>query len=1114
LGPFQKRDAVPYAKPFHILKKLIPGLLMTLLMAGIFILRPTFLDSLQYKVYDFFAKAHPQRIGSDLPVVVAIDEKTVQEFGQWPWPRYRMALLAEKINRLGPSGIALDVMFPESDRTSPAVFEKELMRDLNVKAQITGLPDELKDHDRLLARVLQGGPFLLSYAFLFHDPSSQPLSKPCHPMPLKAAIAKPKMGWHPSHHLPKGKGIICSLEVLNHAARGSGFVNTLPSDDGVVRRTPLLVSYKEKLYPSLALVNLMHAMDIQNVALKIETDGDIFMRLGRRIVPLDGSGSLWIRFSGPGTLKNIVSAGDILRDKIPAERLKDRMVFLGITAAGIGDRHPTPMAASVPGVEIQAAVADNILAGQFITRPAWSDGLQLMVILFCGLLLSLLFLPRNPLWGVLGTIVLFMGLVMGSWWLFAATGLFLSPLISVLTVGTLFVLLNLSNLQAALSRAKALRRSKLKADEVSRFKSEFLANMSHEIRTPMNAIMGLSHLALQTDLSPKQADYLNKILNSAKSLLGIINDVLDFSKIEAGKLNMESVDFQLADVLDNLGSLISLKAEEKGLEFLFDVDPEAPNHLVGDPLRLGQVLINLANNAVKFTHRGEVIVGVRVLEKHDKDITFEFSVRDTGIGLSREQQEGLFKPFAQADAGTTRQYGGTGLGLSISKRLVHMMGGEIRVESELKRGSTFSFTANFKIQPEKSPWHPGMDSDLRGRRVLVVDDNPTALQIMQTLLSSFGFDVHTVDSGKRAISKIRDAHKAHEKPYELVFMDWKMPEMTGIQCALAIKTLALDITPKIILVTAYSREKVIREAEKAALDGLLFKPLNPSILFDTIMETFGRKVHKKPRATGIGATLKKSLERIRGARILLVEDNVINQQVAQELLETAGLSVTIVSNGREAVSAVGEGTFDLVLTDIHMPVMDGFQATAQIRKNPALKDLPIVAMTAQALSGDREKSLEAGMNDHITKPIDPDKLFATLVKWIPPGKEIENIEPALEKSPTAVSTGIEDMPGLNVGEGLRRVAGNRELYEQLIHDFASEFESVATRLEGAMKENRLEDMASLVHGLKGVSGNLGADRLNAAASALEKAIQRKGYRSHGKSDGTFGKRVENRSSFH
>jgi len=590
--------------------------------------------------------------------------------------------------------------------------------------------------------------------------------------------------------------------------------------------------------------------------------------------------------------------------------LKNKIVFLGTTAAGIGDRHTTPMRTSFPGVEIQAAVAENILTGRFITQPDWSRMIELLLIMCGGLILSLFFMPRNPLWGLLGAALLGMGFWWGAMWLFKTKGLFISPLMPLATVGAVFVMLNLANLSRALSRAKSLRMAKLKADEVSRFKSEFLANMSHEIRTPMNAVIGLSHLALQTDLTAKQADYLNKIQTSSNTLLGIINDVLDFSKIEAGKLNMEEVEFQLEDVLDNLSSLISLKAEEKGLEFLFDVERQTPNYLMGDPLRLGQVLINLVNNAVKFTDRGKIIVVLRVLKKDENRVTLQFSVQDTGIGLTREQRERLFQPFTQAESGTTRKYGGTGLGLSISKRLVTMMGGDIRVESDPGQGSTFIFTARFGVQPQQSPRDPGVNLDSREQR---------------------------------------------------------------------------------------------------------------------------------PRPGKFEATVGNALEGIRGA-------------------------------------------------------------TARIRENPRFQDLPILAMTAQALSGDREKSLEAGMNDHITKPIDPDKLYTALVKWIAPKKKQSPISPVQEKiasvrapetDPAVVATLAEpaDMPGVNISEGLARVAGNQTLYDKLLQDFAREFCRVGSELHKLLDEDQLEKMAALVHSIKGVCGNLGANDLNGASIALEKVIK-------------------------
>ena len=951
---------MPDAKPIigNGLKSMIQGLFLTLMVAGLTLFHPTFVQFLQFKVYDHFLRTNPRDKGSGIPVVVTLDEKTIREFGQWPWPRYRMALLAEKIKRLGPASVGLDMIFPEPDRTSPKVFQEELFRDLKVQVEMTGLPEDLRDNDRLLARILDQGPFVLSYAFLFRNHA--PPSKECLVPPLKAALIAPSGGWDPADHLMKADGVICTLRVLSSAAAGSGFINTLPDSDGVIRRTPLLVSYGDKLYPSLALATLMQSFGISEVILKVKADGSILMRLNQMVVPLDDSGSLWINFGGPKTTVHRISAGDILKDKIPAERLKNKIVFVGTTAAGMGDRHTTPMRTSFPGVDIQAQVAENILTGQYIARPDGSRLTQLLLIICGGLILSVFFIPRNPLWGLLGAALLGTGLWWGAMWLFKAKGLFISPLMPLATVGTVFIMLNLANLLRTLSRAKSLRMAKLKADEVSRFKSEFLANMSHEIRTPMNAIIGLSHLALQTDLSAKQADYLNKIQNSSNTLLGIINDVLDFSKIEAGKLDIEEVKFQLEDVLDNLTTLISLKAEEKGLEFLFDIAPQTPNYLMGDPLRLGQVLINLVNNAVKFTDRGKVIVALRVSERDENRVTLQFSVQDTGIGLSREQRDRLFQPFTQAERGTSRQYGGTGLGLSISKRLVTMMGGGIRVESEPGRGSTFIFTVQFGVQPQKSSRDSGINLDSREQR---------------------------------------------------------------------------------------------------------------------------------PKPAKFEATVGNALEGIRGAHILLAEDNLINQQVARELLEQASLSVSIVSNGQEAVSAVEEGAFDLVLTDINMPVMDGLQATARIRENPRFQDLPILAMTAQALSGDREKSLDAGMNDHITKPIDPDKLYTALVKWIEPKKRQRPLPPVEERITSVRASGTKDMPGLNVSEGLARVAGNQTLYVKLLQDFVGQFSRVVSELHKLLDRDQLGEMATVVHSIKGVSGNLGANDLNGAAISLEKAIK-------------------------
>ena len=522
------------------------------------------------------------------------------------------------------------------------------------------------------------------------------------------------------------------------------------------------------------------------------------------------------------------------------------------------------------------------------------------------------------------------------------------------------------------------RQARDAADDANEAKSSFLANMSHELRTPMNAVLGMTHLALQTDLTPKQQDYLSKIQSSAHSLLGIINDILDFSKIEAGKLDMEAVDFNLDDVLQNMTNLIMVKAQEKkDLEVLFDIDPAAPSRLVGDPLRLGQVLINLCNNAVKFTESGEIVISAHLLSHEEDRVTLEFRVRDTGVGLTREQTGRLFQAFSQGDTSTTRKFGGTGLGLAISKRLVNMMQGEIRVESEPGEGSTFIFTTVFGVGREKDQSRFSPSPDLRGMKVLIVDDNATSREILEGILASFSFKPTLASSGEEGLTALADAD-AHD-PYELVIMDYRMPGMNGIEAARSIKgNTQLSRIPAVVMVTNYGGEVVMKQADEAGLDGFLLKPVNPSVLFDAIMHAFGREAPRSSRVVQENISGVKALRRIRGARLLLVEDNAINQQVAGEILEAAGLHVTLANNGQEAFDAVKSSTFDAVLMDVQMPVMDGYTATRKIRDwesqvpNPqSAIPIPIIAMTAHALAGDREKSLEAGMNDHVSKPIDP-----------------------------------------------------------------------------------------------------------------------------------------------
>ncbi|MEO5377088.1 MAG: PAS domain S-box protein [Magnetococcus sp. DMHC-6] len=641
-----------------------------------------------------------------------------------------------------------------------------------------------------------------------------------------------------------------------------------------------------------------------------------------------------------------------------------------------------------------------------------------------------------------------------------------------------------------------IREAKEAAEQAVKAKSEFLANMSHEIRTPMNAIIGLSHLCLQTPLTVRQEDYIRKVHNSATYLLRIINDILDYSKMEAGRIEMEAIDFTLEEVFGNISSMTSLKAQEKHLAYTIETVAGIPPGLVGDPLRLGQVLINLVNNAIKFTDKGEVAVITEILESDEDFVRLQFTVRDTGLGMTPEQSAGLFQAFTQADSSVTRKYGGTGLGLTISKRLIEMMGGTIRLESKPGQGTRFIFDVRLGISKRETLKIMLPAPHLRGLKVLAVGKMDYILSVIADYLVSFAFHVTKARGSWEAMVILQKADRFGE-PFDLVVTDFMMPEMDGITgMANVRKDFTLNRFPLVIMIAAHDEKAVVELArEETFIDSFLIKPITQNILFNAITDMFGRGQSDDKRDEAVGNPPQDYHAVLSGAKILLVEDNEINQQVARELLEQVNITVLLAENGRDAVAMVCRESLDGVLMDLQMPIMDGLTATREIRKDSRFSELPILAMTANAMSGDREMCLDAGMQDHIAKPLDPEKMFSTIARWIKPSSPLPPV--ATDLDPRKNREGVKPVnltelpliPGIDTQTGLKRMGGNLAGYLALLAKFCVNQGGAGEAIRTALKKQERSRAERLAHTLKGVAATVGAEELQEKAWALEFSIK-------------------------